>query len=117
MFTCVLRVKVVLLFLWAILRTSNSVPYPGYIGAITWNWDDSGSGNEEPEDPAPPPQHGTGTSHFLLLTESALGISYESRLPPSERVSLSLVSIGPKYRWTLIPFEFYRSVPACFNRT
>lgn len=85
MFTCIFRVKIVLLFLWAILHTSNCVPYPGYIGAITWNWDDSGSGNEEPEDPAPPPQHVAEPYQFFLLAPSVFAVSHERRLPPSER--------------------------------
>ena len=87
MYNSFIRVRIALLFLWAVLHTSKSVPYPGYIGAITWNWEDSGSGNEDPEEPVLPPKEGTGSSKFLLVTANFWGSAHERRLPPSERVS------------------------------
>lgn len=89
MYNSFIRVRIALLFLWAVLHTSKGVPYPSYIGAIEWKWEDSGSGNEDPEEPVFPPKEGTGTPSFLFFTAVASSFNrvHEKRLPPSERVS------------------------------
>ena len=77
-------IKIVLLVLLAVLHHSTTA----YIGQITWDWDDAGSGNEDQEQAAIPIYEKSWvTPPFLLVGESLKGNDYDEPLSRSERVS------------------------------